>query len=223
MFTPSNIKKLINVTTITLRKNNVTYEVPIYPNTLKPYQNNLLPLSSVVHTHCIYKSVSKGLLHNREALKAIPGDNMDQKIEYILRTGHDKEESITRDYSTDKKIRSVSTYLMRRIRYQRRRISLDEAMDIVKRYDVSKDVKVVANSIVKDLTARDADYEREKFRVRVDAKFLEEIGRAFDVEQAGDWMRMDGEVLRKVKAWCEERGIGCEIGDESEDEDEIIC
>ncbi|ELQ74232.1 putative exosome subunit [Trachipleistophora hominis] len=223
MFTPSNIKKLINVTTITFRKNNVAYEVPIYPNTLKPYQNNLIPLSSVVHTHSIYKSVSKGLLHNKEALKAIPGENMDQKIEYILRNGHDKQESMTRDYNTERKTRNVGTYLMRKIRYRGRRISLDEAMEIVKKYDLSKDVKVVGNNIVKDLTAKDADYEREKFKVRVDTRYVNDVTQTFGIEHADCWMKMDGDVLRKVKAWCEQRGIGCEIRDESEDEDEVIC
>lgn len=223
MFTPSNIKKLTNVAIITLKAKSISYEVPIYPNTLQSYLNGLMPLSSILHVNKIYKSVSTGALHTQKALEAVPGKTDDEKIDYILRNGNEKKEKTTREHDTEKKIRGIAAYIMGKVKYKGRWISHDGAISIVKRYDVSRDAKTVGNSIVRDLTRNDADYEKEKFLVKVDERHREEMEKRFGPEKEGPWFKVDGDDLKQIRSWCEERRIALEIRNESEDEEEIIC
>lgn len=221
MFTPSNIKKLVNVSIINLKYQNIIYEIPIYPNTLQAYRKNLIPIENITHSDNIYKSVSKGLLQTKISIDKLPGITIREKIDFILRNGHEREENLTREINAEKKIRNVALFVMSKLKYKNRKISFDKAMEIVKCYSLNKEVKIMGNFIIKDIIQKDVNYETEKFLFKVDKKYYNELN--LTNPNLDGFFELDGEELNKIKDICNQKDISYEIGQESDECEEILC
>lgn len=220
MFTPSNVKKLVNVTVISLKLNDQIYEIPIYPNTLQSYLKNHSELEQIILSTRIYKNVSKGELQTDSNIKILPGNSLQEKIEYILHNGSEKEDDLTRKVQNDRKHRNIALYIMTKLRHQRRRVSFEKALEISERFTIRGDTKLVANSIIREMVRNDPDYEVEKYLIRTNCN----ISHVFTLDDSkGHFYRVDGEQLNKIITYCNEHRIRFELEYESDEEDEIIC
>lgn len=134
LFTPSNHKKLTNITTVTLHHAGMRYTVPVYPNTLHAYAHGLLTLDQVILTPHIYSDVRTGTLHGRDALQHVPGRSMRDKIAYVLQHGRAQHDRRTREHVAEQMVRSVCAYVMGRVRWCGRQLSWEECMRLVGQY-----------------------------------------------------------------------------------------
>lgn len=220
MFTPSNIKKFVNVTIITLKHENTIFEVAIYPNTLQPFLQGLIPLESVISSDRIYKNVSKGELQTNSNILTLPGNQTGDKIEFILKNGIEKEDDLTRKTQSDKKNRQIALLLMKKLKYQKKRVSFQNALDIAKKYPCLGESKVIANGIIRDLISKNENYEVEKYLIKFHNENENNLKSA---DRKGEYFRIDGDELFTIRQECFDRKILYDLKFESDEEDEIIC
>lgn len=220
MFTPSNIKKLVNMTVITLKYKNTFFQVPIYPNTLQSFLKGLIPIDSITLSTRIYKNVSKGELQTDANINMIPGNTIEDRIEYILRNGTDKEDDLTRKLQAEKKIKTCGLFLTNKLRYKKRRITYQKAQEVCKTYSLIGDEKTIATAIARDIVKTDPNFEIIKYRIKTDQSIIDQFKLT---DRKDDFYRIDGETLFEIKKICTEKKIIYELEYESDEEDEIIC
>lgn len=220
MFTPSNVKKLVNVTVISLKHNDQIFEIPIYPNTLQSYLKNLLEIETVISSTRIYKNVSKGELQTDSNINLLPGKSLKDKIKYILYNGSEKEDDLTRKAQNEKKLRNIALYIMKKLRHKKRRVSFENALEIAKKFSIKGETKLIANSIIREIVRSDTDYDFEKYLIKCNSN-ISEIYTLND--KKGDYYRVDGDQLNKIVSYCNDHKIRFELEWESDEEDEVIC
>ncbi|KRH94147.1 putative exosome subunit [Pseudoloma neurophilia] len=226
VFTPSNIKKLVNVSVISLKLNDMIFEVPIYPNMLQSYLKTLVKLEDIMVINRIYKNVSKGEVQTDLNINLLPGNNLDEKIDYILRNGIEKEDDLTRKIQTDKKLRKIALILSKKLKYKNRRVAFDRALELAKKFSIQGDTKLLANQIIREIVKNDSDYDTEKYLISIDSTDYHNLDDILDTipEKSVDgFHRVDGEQLNRIRTYCDENKIRYTLEYESDCEDEIIC
>nr|CAX75395.1 Shwachman-Bodian-Diamond syndrome protein homolog [Schistosoma japonicum] len=71
LFTPTNQKRLTNVSVVRLKKGGSRYELACYPNKVQPWRDKLeTNLNEVLQAHCVFTNVSKGQFANKKEMFA---------------------------------------------------------------------------------------------------------------------------------------------------------
>lgn len=100
LFTPTNQKRLTNVSVVRLRKGGNRYELACYPNKVRAWRDKLeTDLNEVLQIHCVFSNVSKGQFANKkEMYQAFRTEEEVQIIKTILEQGElqltEKERSV---------------------------------------------------------------------------------------------------------------------------------
>ncbi|CAH8853903.1 unnamed protein product [Trichobilharzia szidati] len=69
LFTPTNQKRLTNVSVVRLKKGGHRYELACYPNKVRSWRDKLeTNLDEVLQAHCVFANVSKGQFANRKEM-----------------------------------------------------------------------------------------------------------------------------------------------------------
>ncbi|KAG0442260.1 Ribosome maturation protein SDO1 [Dictyocoela muelleri] len=221
MFTPLNIKKLTNVSIVTLKKYGHKYELALYPNKLYEYQHNITKdIDQILHTRTIYSSVSKGAVCSRKNLECF---NMtdDQIIEYILKHGTEQKNIKTRNVEQQIVERQISEYLSKKLMLNGKMLSMDKLLEIVKKrvVQINRDPKVQAQDILKELCKNGYDVVPLVIRIRNNEKFIEDFK---NYEIKNQMIIMKWSDFKDFKKIADKNKILFEIV-ENEIEDEEIC
>ncbi|KAG0417041.1 Ribosome maturation protein SDO1, partial [Dictyocoela roeselum] len=153
MFTPLNIKKLTNVSIVTLKKFGRKYELALYPNKFYEFQNGMTSdLDTILHTRTIFSSVSKGEICSKKDLKCFDMSE-DKIIEYILRHGTEQKSSKTRNVEMQAIERQIVEYLSKKLLFDGKMVSREKLRDAVRKRTIQtkRDPKVQAQDIIKEL------------------------------------------------------------------------
>ncbi|TPP55760.1 Shwachman-Bodian-Diamond syndrome protein [Fasciola gigantica] len=69
LFTPTNQKRLTNVSVVRLKKGGNRYELACYPNKVRAWRDKLEnKLDEVLQTHMVFSNVSKGRFANKKEM-----------------------------------------------------------------------------------------------------------------------------------------------------------
>ncbi|EJW04142.1 hypothetical protein EDEG_01578 [Edhazardia aedis USNM 41457] len=229
MFTPQNIKKLTNVSTISVKKNGVNFELALYPNKLRDYRLKLVTnLNEILHTTEIFKNVSKGELSSKRDLQnCFKNQNNDEIIKFILDNGIEKLSEKTRNYELENKEKEVITIIQRKITDKNdKMLSVNRIKDLF-RYnqisiDLRREAKVQANEIIKKIL-KNSDYKKINIKVEIIGSLgsLEEMYRDFIVDKK--FLILETDEFKTFKEECEKNNIMYFICDKEEQESEEIC
>ncbi|CAH8548162.1 unnamed protein product [Dicrocoelium dendriticum] len=100
LFTPTNQKRLTNVSVVRLRKGGNRYELACYPNKVRAWRDKLeTDLDEVLQIRCVFSNVSKGQFANKkEMFLVFRTEDETQIIKTILEQGElqltEKERSV---------------------------------------------------------------------------------------------------------------------------------
>ncbi|VEL25765.1 unnamed protein product [Protopolystoma xenopodis] len=100
LFTPTNQKRLTNITIVRLKKGGERYEIACYPNKVRSWRDRIEnKLDEVLQSQAIFANVSKGKLANKKEMYEAFGTEDESKIAvYILENGDlqvtEKERSV---------------------------------------------------------------------------------------------------------------------------------
>ncbi|KAM0686950.1 hypothetical protein COBT_001816 [Conglomerata obtusa] len=227
MFTPENLKKLINVSIITQKKKNKKFELALYPNKLIEYKNNnKTPLSQILHTFAIFKDVSKGELANKKDLRECYGNLSDDDIiREILQYGNERISERTRDYMSDRRENEVYNLIMEKVTEDGCCMNMDRVKKVLKDnncvIDARKDVKVQANEFIKKIVVN-KKYKKVKMRIEI---FDREIGNKYKIEfEEGKMVvYVTGEEFIELKNMCKAKNYRYVILQKKEVKEIEIC
>jgi ribosome maturation protein SDO1 len=131
MFTPLNVKKLTNVSIVTLKKFGKRYELAIYPNKLYEYQKGITTnLNEILLSNTIYKNVSKGEICSKEDLKKFNTNNEDI-IKYILDFGKEQKNEITREKETSMTEKEIIDLIKKKVMKNNKFMNYNELKDLI--------------------------------------------------------------------------------------------
>ena len=94
-------------------------------------------------------------------------------------------------------------------------------LDIVKKYQILGENKIVAAEILRDLTNENQDYEIEKYFIKVDNSDLKKM--LCNKEKRNGFFVLKGDELNNIKEICIKNRIPYELEFETDESDEIIC
>jgi len=169
MFTPSNQKKLTNVSIVTLKKYNKIYSIPVYPNKLYEYYNNITPLNDILISDTIYKNVQTGIKCSKEdlALFNLPHSEI---IKEIVLTGHEQKNVITRDYERDMVECQIVDIVRKKVMKNKKFYTFEDMKQIIRNIykirvgDIKPQVLDILNILCRE------GYEKVKMRIFVEGK-----------------------------------------------------
>ncbi|ADM12090.1 putative exosome subunit [Encephalitozoon intestinalis ATCC 50506] len=223
MFTPLNQKKLVNVSVIALRKFGRKYELGVYPNKLYEYRNGMAtPLSEILLTDTIYRSVSKGEIAKQADLDLFNKTHEEIVLE-ILNSGHEQKSEVTRAYEQEKTEREIIEFLRNKVTRGGRHLneaSLREAINKVHNIYIGNSKKQSQEILSK---LEKIGFERVGIRVSVGGndKIMEFARRNGEVHDG--YVIIRSECFPKFKEICEEEKVRYLILRREEPEDEEIC
>ncbi|TBU03624.1 SBDS domain-containing protein [Hamiltosporidium magnivora] len=153
MFTPENLKKLTNVSVVSLKKYGKRYELALYPNKLYEFRKDeSLCLDKILHTDKIYRNVSKG---NKADLELFNLSNI-EIIKEILKYGIEQKDEKTRNYEINKKETEIVSIIQKKVLdLNGKYLSFGKIKDLMRKsqfiIDLDKESKMQANDIIKRL------------------------------------------------------------------------
>lgn len=221
MFTPVNVKKLTNVSVVTLKKFGKRYELAIYPNKLYEYQKGITTnLEEIVQHPTIFRNVSKGEVCSKGDLDLfrMPKEDI---IREILEKGHEQKNEATRDKEASMAEREIVDIVRWKVMKNGRFLSSEAIRDAILRvHNVQPGrVKKQAQEVVRKLEA--LGFERISFEIEVDHSLVQEYeGIIFKEEKAF----VNSSDLPSFRKYCQERNIHYVVhrNEEEDDEEEII-
>ncbi|XP_074661955.1 ribosome maturation protein SBDS-like [Tubulanus polymorphus] len=81
IFTPTNQKRLTNVSVVRMKKAGKRFEIACYPNKVKPWRNKIeTDIDEVLQTHNVFINVSKGQIAKSDELKKAFGTDKHSDI-----------------------------------------------------------------------------------------------------------------------------------------------
>lgn len=172
MFTPENIKKLTNVSIVSLKTRDHRFELALFPNKFYEYQHNLeRDLEKILHTDVIFKDVSKGQIAAKDTIAhEFPKMAHESVVRFILTHGVEKKSEKTRLYELNKKEREIAVVVSKKVLFEGRNLSSERAVDVMKEKGLSvclrKDAKVQANGMIKVLL-EDCRFTVKKIKVEL--------------------------------------------------------
>lgn len=217
-------KKLTNVCTVTLKKFNRKYEIAVYPNKLFEYRHDqTVPLTSIMHTPQIYRSVTAGDIASEQDL-ALFGLPREEIIGQILQNGHEQKAQATSQYELENAEKQIVDMVQNKVTYNGSYVQGDVLLKFIRRvWDVRPtDVKKQMSGIIRKL--EEIGFERISYKVRCS---IDEAGAA-ELEAHGAQF-VDGhvivksDVLPELVAYCDSNSIAYVIMRNEEVESEEIC
>ncbi|WUR04663.1 ribosome biogenesis protein SBDS [Vairimorpha necatrix] len=198
MFTPANMKKLTNVSIITLKKYNKTYSIPVYPNKLYEYHHNISPLSDCIPSTIIYKNVTTGIRCSKEDLSLFNLPVLDI-IKYIILYGHEQKNILTREYELQMIENQIVDRVRKKIQKDGKFMRNEECRRVVKRvYNIN--MGSVKGQVLEIISVLEREgYEKVKMRVEVDGeeKFID----------SGEYKKFKEECKEKKKEYIVKKNI----------------
>lgn len=219
MFTPVNIKKLTNVSVVTLKKYGKRYELAIYPNKLYEYQKGLTQdLNEIVQNQTIFKNVSKGEVCKKEDLDLFC-KSQEEIIKEILDRGHEQKNEATRDRETLMAEREIIDLVRAKVTKGGKFLNPEEMKGwILKVHKISQGrIKKQVQEIVSKL--EQAGFERVNFKIEVD---FERVRGVEGVFLKGDDVFVNSSKFPSFRRHCEENKIPYVVRREEEEEEEEI-
>ncbi|KAI5181048.1 ribosome maturation protein SDO1 [Nematocida sp. AWRm80] len=230
IFTPENIKRLENVTVITFKTKNRSYEVAAVPNRLYEYKRNKkIPIGEIVHTTSIFTDISKGEIAKKaDILKDLKTKTLEDALVFILDNGVEKKDRATREYENESIRKSVKEGIFTRVRtVENELLSAEEQERLLKRVEYSpstKPIKVQINDVIKK--AIQIGYTRRTIRISISPKDLTLIdwtkleplpeGSSFRIEN--NTIHITDDLYGRVYRLAQEKGI--QLVDEIEKEEQ---
>ncbi|ORD98740.1 SDO1 [Hepatospora eriocheir] len=221
MFLPSNNKKLVNISIITLKVDNFTYELAVYPNKLYEYFNDTCTdYSEILHNDCIYRNISKGELCSYKEIDYLKkSKNIIDPIKYILDNGYERKHSKTKEYEIEQIEKEVIEILSSKILYNNSLVDKDTLKTVVRgvySYNLMNPKKQVS-FIIKKL--EEIGYKRVSFKVDTE-KNLDEY-KEFEMNENSYLLK--GDVLHYFIEDCDKKNINFTIEKFEEVDSEDIC
>lgn len=212
-------KKLTNVSIVALKAFNRRYEVAVYPNKLFEYRHNQdTPLSEILHTPQIYRSVATGDLASAQDLSLF---NLSQTeiVHRILAQGHEQKAAETARHELAATEREIVDLVQHKVTYNGAYVSSDVLLGFIRSvWDVkNEDSKKQIPGIVKRL--EEIGFERISYFVRCSAGDVDFPG----VEKTADGAVVRSDVLPSFVAYCESSGLKYVITKNEEVEEEEWC
>ncbi|EQB60187.1 sdo1p [Vairimorpha apis BRL 01] len=199
MFTPSNVKKFTNISVITLKISSKTFSIPVYPNKLYEYQNNISPLESILVTKTVYKDISKGIKCSLLELKeSFNTNNIDLIITEIIKKGHEQKNEATRNFELKKIENQIVDRIRSRVLLNKKFVAVSELKKIIRKFYTYKftDIKPQANEIINILVSM--GYERLPVKILL-------------IEDCEKYKRgilyIDGTEFLNFRKYCEDNHI----------------
>ncbi|CAD26465.1 similarity to HYPOTHETICAL PROTEINS of the UPF0023 family [Encephalitozoon cuniculi GB-M1] len=223
MFTPLNQKKLVNVSIVTLKKFGRRYELAVYPNKLYEYRNGMrTPLSEILQTDTIYRSVSKGEIARQGDLDLFCRTH-EEIVREILDCGYEQKSEATRVYEQEKTEREIVQILRNKVTRGGRHLSeasLREAIGKVHNIYVGNSKKQSQEILSK---LEKMGFDRVGVRVSVEmsdkvAEFVKQNGEIHD-----GYVMIRSDCFPRFKDMCEKEKVRYLILRREEPEDEEIC
>ncbi|KAK6089243.1 hypothetical protein P3W45_001762 [Vairimorpha bombi] len=204
MFTPSNQKKLTNVSIISLKKYNKIFSIPVYPNKLYEYHHKISPLSSVLACTTVYKNVQTGVKCSKEDL-ALFKKPLIEIIQEIVDTGHEQKNVLTREYEMDMVENQVVDILSRKVMINGKYVSTDVMKQEIKRVykcrlgDIKPQVLDIINILV------NLGYERVRMKIQVDEESVKNF--KGDKEYKEGFLYISSGDFISFREYCKENDV----------------
>ncbi|KAF9763863.1 Ribosome maturation protein SDO1 [Nosema granulosis] len=213
MFTPLNVKKLTNVSVVTLKKFGKRYEVAIYPNKLYEYQKKITTnLEEIVQHQTIFRNVSKGEVCSKGDLELF-NKPVPEIIREILERGHEQKNEATRNKEVEMAEKEIVDLVRKKVTKNGKFLSYEAMKNVIhSKFKISINTKKQAQEIVSKLEKE--GYERINYKIECEE----------EVDFQGLIYR-DGEVLissrdlPEFKKHCKERNIQFVVHQPKEEEE----
>lgn len=224
MFLPENQKKLTNVSIVTLKRHNRKYELAVYPNKLYEYRHNpQTPLSTVLHSDCIFKSVATGEVCAEADLELFQMPRV-EVIHCILREGHEQKAAATSQHELESIEKQIVDLVQTKVLYKGRYVPKENLLDAIRKtWNIKNtDAKRQVSGIIKKL--EELGFDRVRFKIRI-GKCLEELEELKEIEHdvTDDGIIVRSDVLPDAIEALDRCGSKYVITKVDEVEEEIIC
>ncbi len=239
MFLPSNNKKFVNISIVTLKINGFKFELAVYPNKLYEYFNKdgNMDLNMILHSKIIYKNISRGdecsksdleylQNHIRDKYKIIRNvDDSSELIHFILKNGYERKPSKTKDVEQKMIENQVMDILHNKVMLNKAYLNKNVLLKIVKgmwNFNNSDSAKKQATDIIRKLEK--IGFERVSYIVTVedaDCVGCDEYEK-YKTDIKNEYL-LKRDILHNFIKECDLKGIKYSILKHEEVESEEIC
>ncbi|KAL6121615.1 hypothetical protein NUSPORA_01443 [Nucleospora cyclopteri] len=167
--------KIVNISVLSYKFNNSSYELAVYPNKLYEYfKHKNINLNQILHTTTVYRNISKGEKCTRQELKKLQlfiGEENDL-IKYILDHGYERKPLQTKAVERQQIEAEIIEIIQKKIKYNGKFVGKEMLREFIRKiYRISEiNVKKQVSEIIKKLEK--IGFERVKYKVKVINKLV---------------------------------------------------
>lgn len=219
MFLPENQKKLTNVSIITLKKYGLKFELAVFPNKIYEYRHNpAIPLSSILHSEKIYRSVDSGEIASENDLSHFQKSHP-EIIREILAYGHEQKASATSQHELEQVEKQIVEMVQGKVLYNNSYVCRENLLAFIRKiWNIKNgDPKKQVSGIIKKL--EEIGFKRVSFKVEVDPLLVNFDG----VEKVEDGVIVKSDILPEFLEYCEREKIKFVVRKHEGVEEEDIC